>query len=105
MGDPNESQLPAQPAQSDGGRWWRFNPRFYRPGEKKRIFPEVYWVFGFEFLALVALGLAVYFFSIKPRLAQRGKEIDVYQRLKSQRILSNQPDPAISGTTDTSGKP
>jgi len=53
----------------------------------------------------VALGLAVYFFSIKPRLAQRGKEIDVYQRLKSQRILSNQPDPAISGTPDTPGKP
>ncbi|MFM8932820.1 MAG: hypothetical protein ACKOS8_13200 [Gemmataceae bacterium] len=105
MSDPNEQQMHAQPAQSDGGRWWRFNPRFYRPSQKPRAFPELYWVFGFEFLAMLALGLAVYFFSIKPRLAQRGKEMDVYQRLKSQRVLSNQPEPAISGTPDPSGKP
>ena len=105
MGEPKDPQMPAQPAQSDGGRWWRFNPRFYRPNQKPRVFREAYWVFGFEFLAMVVLGLAVYFFSIKPRLAQRGKEMEVYQRLKTQSLQSSQTNPAISGTPASPGEP
>lgn len=79
----NESQeLPAQPLQAEGWRFWRFNPRFYRPRDGKRLYPEVYWVFGFEFLAMAVLGLAVYYFSIRPRLGQHGKDLEVYQRLR-----------------------
>lgn len=82
MAENDNQALPSQPSQSEGWRFWRFNPRFYRPKDGKRYFPEVYWVFGFEFLAMAVLGLAVYYFSIRPRLTQHGKDLEIYQRLR-----------------------
>jgi hypothetical protein len=93
MDERDSQELSAQSSQSEGWQLWRFNPRFYRPSRRPQVFQEVYWVFGFEFLAMFLLGIAVYFGSIKPGLEQRRKEMDIYQRLKEIRM---QPSPSNS---------
>lgn len=98
MAEKNSQELPAQSSQSEGWQLWRFNPRFYRPSRRPQVFQEVYWVFGFEFLAMFLLGVAVYFGSIKPGLEQRRKEMDIYQRLKEMRM---QPGLSTSATEPT----
>ena len=57
------------------GSWqvWRFNPRFYRSSGKGGVFAEIYWVFGFEFLAMLALGVGIYFGSIRLRQLEKEK--------------------------------
>ena len=77
--------LPSQPSQSEGWQLWRFNPRFYRARKGPRTYQEIYWVFGFEFLAMLALGAAVYFGSIKPNIEQHRKEMEIHRRLKEIR--------------------
>ena len=66
------------------GSWqvWRFNPRFYRSSGKGGVFAEIYWVFGFEFLAMLALGVGIYFGSIRPGQQQKRRDMEIYQRLR-----------------------
>lgn len=97
MAENENHALPSQPSQSEGWRFWRFNPRFYRPRDGKKMFPEVYWVFGFEFLAMAVLGLAVYYFSIRPRLSQHGKDLEIYQRLRQAETPGKGPSKDVSG--------
>lgn len=64
--------------------YWQLNPRFYRRPRRPPNYQELYWVLGFEVLATIALGVAVYVFSIAPGLERHRRQMEVYFKLRDK---------------------
>ncbi|NBU74837.1 MAG: hypothetical protein EBS30_06415 [Planctomycetes bacterium] len=82
-----DEQMPVRPA------WglWQLNPRFYRRPLRPPVYQELYWIFGFEIVATIALGLTIYYLSIAPGLERRRMQMEIYFKMRDR------PTPARSG--------
>jgi len=59
--------------------FWRFNPRFYRGTRPNTFTKYLYWIFGYEILAMALIGLFVWWIFVpmaKRNVERRNREIE-----------------------------
>lgn len=71
-------------ADKPGWGYWQLNPRFYRRPRRSPAYQELYWVLGYEVVAAIALGVAVYLFSIAPGQERHRRQVDIYLKLRDR---------------------
>jgi hypothetical protein len=74
---------------------WQLNPRFYRRPLRPPVYQELYWIFGFEIVATIALGLTIYYLSIAPGLERRRMQMEIYFKMRDR------PTPTRSGDSSS----
>ena len=66
-------------------------PPILPPTPAAPVYQELYWIFGFEIVATIALGLTIYYLSIAPGLERRRMQMEIYFKMRDR------PTPARSG--------
>ncbi len=64
---------------SSNPSFWRYNPRFYREKRPNTFAKYLYWVFGYEVLAMALIGFYIWWAVIpmaKLTLERRNREIE-----------------------------
>lgn len=87
--------------------FWRFNPRFYRGTRPNTFSKYLYWIFGYEVLAMALIGLYVWWTVVpmaKLSVERRDREIDRgrRERLGLSRNSESPPDTLQKGATGLS---